>query len=130
VDRARRRVGRAVGRLDVARQLRNGASLHVDETKIATALRPQAEKGDLASMRALAPMIIGGRGTKHDPAAGLAMLKTAAEKGSTEAERDLSRIYMNGAPGIPATGRRHCAGSACRRGTAMPMRCSATATWR
>lgn len=88
--------------MDIARQLRNGASFNVDETKIANALRPQAEKGDLPSMRALAPMIIGGRGTKQDAAAGLAMLKAAADKGSTEAERDLSQIYMNGAPGIPA----------------------------
>jgi hypothetical protein len=51
--------------MDVARQLRNGASLNVDETKVANALKLQAEKGDLASMRALAPMIIGGRGTKQ-----------------------------------------------------------------
>jgi len=86
----------------VARQLRNGASLNVNETKIANALKPQAEKGDLASMRALAPMIIGGRGTKQDPTAGLAMLKSAAEKGSTEAEQDLSQLYLNGAPGIAA----------------------------
>ncbi len=86
----------------IARQLRNGASLNVDETKITNALKPQAEKGDLASMRALAPMIIGGRGTKQDPAAGLAMLKAAAGKGSMEAEQDLSQVYLNGAPGIPA----------------------------
>jgi TPR repeat protein len=53
-------------------------------------------------MRALGPMIIGGRGVTQDPASGLAMIKHAAEKGSSDAEKDLSQLYLNGAPGVPA----------------------------
>ena len=87
---------------DIAGRLRNGASIQVDETKIANALKPQADAGDVESMRALAPMIIGGRGTRQDPALGLSLLKRAAEQGSSAAERDLSQLYLNGAPGVPA----------------------------
>jgi hypothetical protein len=86
---------------DIAGRLRNGANVTVDETKIADALRPQAEAGDVEAMRSLGPMMIRGRGTKQDPAAGLAMIRTAAEKGSSGAEKDLSQLYLDGAPGVP-----------------------------
>jgi hypothetical protein len=38
--------------------LRNGASIKVDETKIAKSLKPDADAGNVEAMRALAPMII------------------------------------------------------------------------
>jgi TPR repeat protein len=53
-------------------------------------------------MRALAPMIIAGRGAKQDPAQGLVLLTRAAELGSTEAENELFQLYQSGAPNIPA----------------------------
>jgi hypothetical protein len=53
------------------------------------------------AMRALGPMYIGGRGVKQDPAIGLGMLQRAAEMGSSDAETDLSQLYLNGAPGVP-----------------------------
>jgi TPR repeat protein len=64
-------------------------------------LKPDADAGEVEAMRALGPMIIGGRGVKKDPATGLAMIKRAAEKGSSDAEKDLSQLYLNGAPGVP-----------------------------
>jgi Sel1 repeat-containing protein len=87
---------------DVAGRLRNGALIKVDENRIATALQPDAEAGEVEAMRALAPMIIRGRGIKQDPARGLAMLTRAAGKGSSGAERDLSQLYLDGAPGVSA----------------------------
>jgi uncharacterized protein len=87
---------------DIARRLRNGESVEVDETRIADALRPQADAGDIEAMRALAPMIMAGRGTKQQPPLGLAMLQRAADKGSSEAEKDLAQLYLNGTPGVAA----------------------------
>jgi TPR repeat protein len=87
---------------DVADRIRNGASIEVDETKIAAALKPQADAGEAEAMRALGPMYIRGRGVKQDPALGLDLLKRAAEKGATGAASDLSRLYLLGAPGVPA----------------------------
>ena len=85
---------------DVQQRLRNGEVIEVDETKIANALKQQADAGDAESMRALGPMYIGGRGVGRDAATGLDLLRRAAEKGSTGAELDLSQIYLNGAPGV------------------------------
>jgi TPR repeat protein len=87
---------------DIAGRLRNGASIKVDERKIAAALQPQADAGDVEAMRALSPMVIGGRGTKQDAALGVALLTRAVAKGSAGAEQDLSQLYLNGAPGVPA----------------------------
>ncbi len=87
---------------DIAGRLRNGAAITVDEMKIAAALKPQADAGDVEAMRALGPMYIAGRGIKQDPTLGLEMLKRAAEKGSSDAEVDLSQLYLNSAPGVPA----------------------------
>jgi TPR repeat protein len=85
---------------DIASRLRSGEAIEADETKIATALKAQADAGDAESMRALGPMYIGGRGVRQDPALGLELLQRAAEKGSTGAEIDLSQLYLNGAPGV------------------------------
>lgn len=87
---------------DIAGRLRNGDRIAADETKIAAALKPDADAGEVEAMRALGPMMIGGRGVTQDPAAGLAMIKRAAGKGSSDAEKDLSQLYLNGAPGVPA----------------------------
>jgi TPR repeat protein len=87
---------------DIARRLRNGESIEVDETKIADSLKPQVDAGDVEAMRALAPMIMAGRGTRQEPAAGLAMLQRAADWGSSKAEKDLAQLYLNGAPGVAA----------------------------
>ncbi|MGO9757205.1 MAG: tetratricopeptide repeat protein [Roseiarcus sp.] len=87
---------------DIADRLRNGASIEVDETRIAAALKARADRGDAEAMRALGPMIIGGRGARQNPAEGLNLLKRAAELGSSGAESDLSRLYLLGAPGVPA----------------------------
>ncbi len=65
-------------------------------------LKPQAEAGDFEAMRALAPMIIAGRGVKQDPVQSIAILTPAAERGSAETEKELFDIYLNGAPQIPA----------------------------
>ena len=54
-------------------------------------------------MRALAPMIIRGRGIRQVRPEGLAMLTRAAEKGSSGAEQDLSQLYLAGAPGVSAS---------------------------
>jgi TPR repeat protein len=95
-------LGEPAAARNIAGRLRNGASIEVDETKIAAALQPKAEAGDVEAMRALGPMYIGGRGVKQDPAVGLDMLKRAAGKGSSAAEVDLSQLYLHGAPGVPA----------------------------
>jgi TPR repeat protein len=95
-------LGEPAAARDIARRLRNGAAIEIDETKVAEALKPQVAVGGVDAMRALAPMYFGGRGVKQDPAQGLSLLQRAAELGSSEAETDLSQIYLNGAPGVPA----------------------------
>ena len=87
---------------DIARRLRNGEAIAVDETKIAEALKPQVDAGDVDAMRALGPMYIGGRGVKQDPALGVNLLRHAVELGSSDAEVDLAQLYTDGAPGVPA----------------------------
>ena len=87
---------------DIADRMRNGTSIEVDETKIAAALKQKADAGEAEAMRALGPMYIRGRGVKQDPALGLDLMKRAVEKGSTGAAADLCRLYLLGAPGVPA----------------------------
>ncbi len=87
---------------DISDRLRNGVLIEVDEAKIAAALKLRADKGDAEAMRALGPMVIRGRAAKQDLAVGLGLLKRAAELGSSGAENDLSRLYLLGAPGVPA----------------------------
>ena len=82
--------------------MRNGASIDVDETKIAAALKARADKGDAEAMRALGPMIIRGRGARPDLTAGLGILKRAAGLGPPARNSDLSQLYLLGAPGVPA----------------------------
>ncbi len=96
-------LGEPAASREIASRLRNGESIDVDETKIANALLPQANAGDAEAMRALGPMYIGGRGVKRDPAAGLALMQRAAAAGSSGAETDLAQLYLNGAPGVPAS---------------------------
>ena len=88
--------------LDVEDKLRNGEQIEIDEAKIAAALKPQVEAGDVDAMRALGAMTIRGRGVKQDPARGLEMLKRAIASGSRPAEADLARLDLLGAPGVPA----------------------------
>jgi len=87
---------------DIEGRLRNGEAIDVDEAKIAVALKLQADAGDVEAMRALGPMYIGGRGVDRDPTRGLDLLKRAVGKGSSDAEEDLSQLYLNGAPGVSA----------------------------
>ena len=87
---------------DIRGRLRNGESIEVDETKVAEALKPQVAAGSVEAMRALGPMYMAGRGVKQDPAAGLALLRQAVEKGSAAAEDDLAHLYLLGGPGVPA----------------------------
>ncbi|MGZ5855575.1 MAG: tetratricopeptide repeat protein [Xanthobacteraceae bacterium] len=87
---------------DIAGRIRNGANIKIDETKVADALKPQVEAGNVEAMRALGPMYIGGRGVKQDPAMGIGLIKRAAIQGSSDAETDLAQLYLNGAPGLAA----------------------------
>jgi TPR repeat protein len=87
---------------DIEERRRDGEAIDVDETKIAAALKLQADAGDVEAMRALGPMYIGGRGVDRDPTRGLGLLKRAVDKGSSDAEEDLSQLYLNGAPGVSA----------------------------
>ncbi len=86
---------------EVARRIRNGASIEVDETKVFAALKPRADAGDAEAMRALGPMYIRGRGTKQDPPVGVDLMKQAADRGSSGAAADLAQLYLVGAPGLP-----------------------------
>lgn len=86
---------------DIADRIRNGASIEVDETKIAASLKPKADAGNAEAMRALGPMYIRGRGVKQDPALGLDLMKRAAYRGSSGAAADLAQLYLLGAPGLP-----------------------------
>jgi hypothetical protein len=74
----------------------------VDEAKIVEAVRPEADSGNSESMRALAALMIAGRGVQQDAPAAIAMLQQAAKKGSSGAEYDLAQLYLDGAPGVPA----------------------------
>ena len=84
-------------------KLRNGEDIEVDETKVATALKKQADAGDVESMRALAPMMIRGRGTEQNPQAGIALLLKAAEQGKGgEIEQQIADLYLIGTNGLAA----------------------------
>jgi TPR repeat protein len=84
-------------------KLRNGEDIEVDETKVATALKKQADVGGVESMRALAPMMIRGRGTEQNPQAGIALLLKAAEQGKGgEIEQQIADLYLIGTNGLAA----------------------------
>jgi TPR repeat protein len=82
-------------------KLQNGENIEVDETKVATALKRQADSGDIGSMRVLAPMMIRGRGTAQNPQAGIALLLKAAEQGKGgEIEYQIGDLYLIGTNGL------------------------------
>lgn len=86
----------------VARGLQNGEDIDVDETKVASALKAQADKGDVASAQVLALMTIRGRGVAQDPQAGVAlMLKAAENSKGGEAEYKIAELYLIGTNGLP-----------------------------
>jgi Sel1 repeat-containing protein len=91
---------------DITERLHAGAAIDVDNAKVADALKAQADAGDAESMRALGPMMIAGRGIKRDAIAGVALLRRAAEKGSSGAEKDLAQLYPRGAAGVREIGRK------------------------
>jgi TPR repeat protein len=85
----------------VEHELQNGTNLEIDETRMATALRSQADKGDVDSMRALGPMMIRGRGVPQDPKAGIALLLKAAEQSHDgEVEYQVGDLYLIGTNGL------------------------------
>ena len=84
-------------------KLQNGENIEVDETKVATALKRQADSGDIESIQALAPMMIRGRGTELNPQAGIALLLKAAEQGKGgEIEQQVADLYLIGTNGLAA----------------------------
>ncbi len=94
--------GSALAVMFVESRIQNGEHIEYDETKAATALKKDVERGDVDAMRALGPMTIRGRGTAQDPQAGVALLRKAASLGSKEAERELARLYIVGTHGLPS----------------------------
>jgi len=84
-------------------KLQNGENIEVDETKVATALKSQADSSDIESIRVLAPMMIRGRGTEQNPQAGIALLVKAAEQGKGgEIEQQVADLYLIGTNGLAA----------------------------
>jgi TPR repeat protein len=86
----------------VERKLQNGEGIEVDETKMAAALKPQADAGDVTAMLALGTMTIRGRGVPQDPQAGLALLRKAAER-DTDGRIDyqIAELILIGTNGLP-----------------------------
>jgi TPR repeat protein len=87
----------------VEHKLQNGENIEIDETRMASALKRQADTGDIESMRVLAPMMIRGRGTAQDPQAGIALLLKAAARGTGgEIEQQIADLYLIGTNGLAA----------------------------
>jgi TPR repeat protein len=87
----------------VENKLQNGENIEIDETRMATALKRQADGGDVESMRVLAPMMIRGRGVAQDPQAGIALLLEAAGQGTGgDIEYQIGDLYLIGTNGLPA----------------------------
>jgi len=93
--------GHVAAVLELNRLRHEGADIPADETKIATALRLEVDKGDRDAMRALADMEVYGRGLLRDAEQGLALLRRACAAGSAAAAEDLSNLFLRDAPGIP-----------------------------
>ena len=86
----------------IQRRVRNGEVVEVDETKVATALKRQADRGDVESMRVLAPMIMGGRGVEKDPQAGIALLRKAGEQSKDGfVPYQIAEFFLVGTNGLP-----------------------------
>jgi len=82
-------------------KLQDGERIEIDETKVAAALKIQADAGDIESMRVLAPMMIRGRGMAQDPQAGIALLLKAAEKSTGgEVQYQIGDLYLIGTNGL------------------------------
>jgi TPR repeat protein len=85
----------------VENHLQNGENIEIDETKAATALKRQADSGDIESMRVLAPMMIRGRGMEQDPQAGIALLlKAAGQSKGGDVEYQIADLYLIGTNGL------------------------------
>jgi TPR repeat protein len=85
----------------VEHRMQNGEDIEIDETKVATALKVQVDKGDPAAMLVLARMTIRGRGVAQDPQAGIAlMLKAAEHSRGGETEYQIAQLYLTGANGL------------------------------
>jgi TPR repeat protein len=86
----------------IERGLQNGEDIDVDETKVAKALKSQADAGNAESARVLALMTIRGRGVAQDPQAGVAlMLKSAERSAGGEGEFKIAQLYLVGTNGLP-----------------------------
>jgi TPR repeat protein len=87
----------------VENKLQSGENIEIDETRMATALKRQADAGDIESMRVLAPMMIRGRGTAQDPQAGIALLLKAAGQGTGgDIEYQIGDLHLIGTNGLAA----------------------------
>jgi TPR repeat protein len=85
----------------VENKLQNGENIEIDETRMATALKRQADAGDIESMRVLAPMMIRGRGVAQNPEAGIALLLKAAGQGTGgDIEYQIADLYLIGTNGL------------------------------
>ncbi len=86
----------------IQHRLRNGEEVEVDETKVATVLKRQADAGDIESMRVLAPMMMGGRGLAKDPQAGIALLRKAGEQSKDGyVAYQIAELFLIGTNGMP-----------------------------
>lgn len=86
----------------IQQRMRNGEEIEVDETKVAAALKRQADGGDIESMRVLAPMIMGGRGVAKDPQAGVALLRKAGEQSKDGyVTYQIAELFLRGTSGMP-----------------------------
>src|SRR5271163_2168065 len=103
---------------DISDRLRNGAAIEVDETKIVAALTPRVDAGDVEAMRALGPMIIGGRGAEQNTAKGLGLLKRALPLAPRPANEISRNSICSARPASRPIGTRRSNGSALRRGMA------------
>jgi TPR repeat protein len=93
--------GHAKAALALNRARHDGMAIEADEAKIVAALGPEIDKGNTEAMRALADMRIYGRGAPRDAEAALGLLRRAGTAGDSEAEIDLAKLYLQGAPGVP-----------------------------
>jgi TPR repeat protein len=85
----------------VENKLQNGEHIEIDETKVATILKTQADAGDIQSMRTLGPMMIRGRGVAQDPQGGIALLRKAAEHDTNGVvEYQIAELYLIGTNGL------------------------------
>ncbi|MGC2412376.1 MAG: tetratricopeptide repeat protein [Stellaceae bacterium] len=93
--------GHAKAALALNRARHDGMAIEADEAKIVAALGAEIDKGNTDAMRALADMRIYGRGAPRDAEAALALLRSASTAGDSDAEIDLAKLYLSGAPGVP-----------------------------